>query len=393
MILAGEASGDAHAAGLAREIRRRWPRARMTGIGGDRMSGEGVRLLAKLDELSFMGFAEVAGRIGHFLRLEKRLRTLLRGGGFDIVVPVDYPGFNLRMTRHAHRLGIPVLYYIGPQVWAWKAGRARTLAQMARAIALILPFEPDLYRVHGGNAVFVGHPLLDREREGGKGNGEGDRRSECADALAARLGIDRGQPVLALFPGSRAQELRRHAKPFAEAALELRRRVPALQVVVSRVSFLPSASYDDFPFLTTTDGDSLRTIATAGLVKSGTSTLEAALAGMPFAATYIAHPATVFLARRLVRVPAIALPNLVAGRHVVPEFVQEKATPARIADALEPLLHTASPARLRMVRALSEVRAALGSPGAARRVVELMAGILEPAADSGHLPQFPAGAA
>ncbi len=382
MILAGEASGDAHAAGVAHEIQRRWPRARMSGIGGDRMAGAGVRLLASLDELAFMGFAEVAGRIGHFLRLERRLRALLRGGGFDIVVPVDYPGFNLRMTRHAHRLGIPVLYYIGPQVWAWKAGRARKLARAARAIALILPFEPELYRVHGGNAVFVGHPLLDGEREGGRG--EGDRRAKAGDALAARLGIDRERPVLALFPGSRTQELRCHAKVFAETALELRRRIPALQIAVSRVPFLPSESYDAFPFSITTDGEALRAIATAGLVKSGTSTLEAALAGLPFAAAYIAHPVTVFLARRLVRVPAIALPNLVAGRHVVPEFVQGEATPERVADALEPLLHPASPARLRTVRALGEVRAALGTPGAARRVVDLMAEILEPAPSSGH---------
>ncbi len=373
MILAGEASGDAHAAAVAQEIRRRWPDAALSGIGGPQMADAGVELLATLEELAVMGFAEVAGRIGHFLRLEKRLGERLRSDGFDLILPVDYPGFNLRMTRRAHRLGIPVLYYIGPQVWAWKARRARTLARMAHAIALILPFEPELYRRHGAHAVFVGHPLLDRPDEDA---GAAERRQDRSRSLAARLGLDRTQPLLALFPGSRAQELRRHAGPFVETALELQRRLPGLGVVVSRVPFLPARAYDCFPFPTTTRGAELRTLATAGLVKSGTGTLQAALAGMPLAVAYIAHPLTVFLARRLVRVPAIALPNLVAGRRVVPEFVQGEAIPARMADALEPLLDPESPTRQRTLRDLQDVRTALGSSGAARRVTALIAEIL-----------------
>ena len=365
LILAGEASGDAHAARVAVEIRRRWPRAEMTGLGGEGMAEAGVRLLAGLSELSVMGFAEVLRRLSYFWRLEARLKALLDTGDFDIVIPVDYPGLNMRISRHAATAGIPVLYYIGPQVWAWRPGRAKRLARIARGIAVILPFEADLYRVHGGRAQFVGHPLLDEQTQGNP------------RALAQELGVDRERPVLALFPGSREQELERHGRPFTEVALILKRRVPGLQVVVSRVPFLPASAYRVFPFPTTNDAASLRTLATAGLVKSGTSTLDAALAGMPFAVAYITHPVTHFLARRLVRVPSIALANLVAGRRVVPEFVQREADPAAIARAIEPLLDRSSEARRTAVRNLADVRSALGTPGAATRVVDMMEAILD----------------
>ncbi len=372
MILAGEASGDAHGARVAAEIRRRWPRAEIIGLGGERMAEAGVHLLSGLRELSVMGFAEVVRRLGFFRRLEGRVRTLLETGDFDVVVPVDYPGFNMRIARHAAECGTPVLYYIGPQVWAWKARRAKRLSRIARAVALILPFEPELYRAHGGRAEFVGHPLLD-EAPGGD-----------PDALAETLGLEPGAPVLALFPGSREQELERHARPFTDIALELQRRIPGLRVIVSKVSFLPPSTYRSLPFPATEDAASLRALATAGLVKSGTSTLEAALARMPFAVAYIAHPLTHFLARRLVRVPFIALVNLVAGRRVVPEFVQRDVTPGAVADALEPLLNRSSPARSDALAGLAEVRGALGSPGAAARVVDMMAEILHEESQGGN---------
>ncbi len=371
MILAGEASGDAHGARVAAEILRRWPRSELVGLGGERMAAAGVRLLFGLQDLSVMGFAEVVRRLGFFRRLERTLRRLLGSGDFDIVVPVDYPGLNLRIARHAARLGTPVLYYIGPQVWAWRARRAQRLARIADGIAVILPFEPELYAAHGGRAVFVGHPLL-------------DEAPKCdAKGLADDLGLDPKMPVLALFPGSREQELERHGAPFAAIARDLQRRVPGLQVVVSRVSFLPDAAYRTLPFPSTTDGHSLRALATAGLVKSGTGTLEAALAEMPFAVAYVTHPLTYFLARRWVRVPYVALANLVAGRVVAPEFVQHDVTTAAVADALEPLLAD-SGARRAAAAGLAEVRGALGAPGAARRVVDMMSAIVGESAAGGR---------
>ena len=371
MILAGEASGDAHGARVAREIRRRWPGVDMVGLGGGGMAGAGVRLLAELDELAVMGFVEVLRRLPFFRRLERRLAGLLREKPPDLVIPIDYPGLNLRITAHAAGLGIPVLYYIGPQVWAWKAGRAERLARLANRIAVILPFEAPLYRAHGGRARFVGHPLLDEEVRANP------------ESLARSLGIEPERPVLALFPGSREQELRRHAGPFTATARELRRRVPDLAVVVSKVPSLAGSAYRAFPFPTTEDAHSLRALATAGLVKSGTSTLEAALAEMPFAVAYITHPVTFLLARRLVRVPHVALANLVAGDRVVPEFIQGEVSPAGVAGALEPLLDRSSAERGSMVAGLRTIRDALGSPGASARVVDLAEEVLREAEDGG----------
>ena len=371
MILAGEASGDAHGARVAREIRRRWPAVEMVGLGGDRMASAGVRSISDLDELAVVGFVEVLGRLPFFRRLERRLIRLLREETPDLLLPIDYPGLNLRIAARAAGLGVPVLYYIGPQVWAWRAGRAARLSRFADRIAVILPFEPQIYRRHGGRAVFEGHPLLEEETR------------PDPQRLARSLGLERGQPVLALFPGSRTHELRRHARPFTAAAQELQRRIPGLAVIVSRVSFLPEPVYRRFPFPTTAHAASLMALATAGLVKSGTSTLEGALAGMPFVVAYVTHPVTFFLARRLVRVPHVALANLVAGRRVVPEFIQRDMTPGAVADALEPLLDESSAERRETVAGLEKVRAALGSPGAAGRVVDLAEEVLREAGNSG----------
>ena len=373
LILAGEASGDAHGARVAREIRQRWPGVEMLGLGGEHMANAGVGLISGLDKLAVMGFAEVLRRLPFFRRLERRLVRLLREDRPDLVLPIDYPGLNLRIAAHSRGLGIPVLYYIGPQVWAWRAGRAAHLSRIADRIAVILPFEEPFYRRHGGRAVFVGHPLLDEEIR------------PDPEQLARSLGVEAGGPVLALFPGSRVQELRRHAEPFTATARELQRRVPTLAVIVSRVSFLPRSAYAAFPFPTTTDATSLRALATAGLVKSGTSTLEAALAGMPFVVAYITHSVTFFLARRLVRVPHVALANLVAGRRVVPEFIQREMTPGAVADALEPLLDESSPERRETIAGLTGIRAALGSPGAAARVVDLVEEVLSEAGSGGRV--------
>lgn len=329
------------------------------------MAAEGVELMAELDDLAVMGFVEVLARLPFFRRLERRVVETLRTGTIDLVIPVDYPGFNLRITERAHDLGIPVLYYIAPQVWAWKAGRTARLARAADRIAVILPFEQELFADAGGRASFVGHPLLDRPDE------VDDRETFCR-----RWGLDPEGPILALLPGSRAQEIRRHLGPFLGAAELLRAKRPDLQVAVARASAvqLPEPLPGGAPAVD--DSRGLLRHARAGIVKSGTGTLEAALETLPFVVAYRTHPLTFGLARRLVRVDHVALANLVAGDRVVPELLQGDVRPESLAAAVAPLLDD-TPQRARLEEGLSGIREALGTPGAASRVAKLASEILE----------------
>ena len=365
-MLAGEASGDHHGARLVGALRRRWPGGRIVGLGGEAMGAQGVELFAGLEELAVMGFAEVVTRIPFFLRLERRILALLDSGSIDLVVPIDYPGFNLRITRAAHRRGIPVLYYIAPQVWAWKPGRARRLAQNADRIAVILPFEKEVFERVGAAVTFVGHPLLEEEVS------EPDRGEFCR-----RWGLDPERPILAIFPGSRSQEVKRHLNVFLEAGRLAVADHAGLQLVLARASSIPSSSLSGFDVPVVDDGRSLLAHARAALVKSGTTTLEAALRETPFVTAYRTHPVTFFLARRLVRIDRVALANLVAGKDVVPEVLQNEVSPERLAELLSPLLDVESPVRKAMVAELAGVRCALGQPGASECVAELASELLE----------------
>lgn len=370
LLAAGEASGDLHGAAVARALRKRWPAAVLYGLGGDRMAAEGVELLAHTRDLAVMGFVEVLRHLPFFRDLEQRLNHELENRPPDLIIPIDYPGFNLRLARTAKRLHIPVLYFIAPQVWAWHRSRMRQLAENTDRLAVVLPFEEKLFREAGARVHFVGHPLVDVTRT------HPDRAT-----FARALDLDADKPILALFPGSRLQELRRHLDLFAGAAKKVREKMPEVQPVIAAAPDVAASIYSKSGIPYTRDGEALLFHARAALAKSGTTTLQTGLAGVPLVITYQMHPLSYMLARHLVEVPHIGLVNLVAGARVAPELIQDEATPETLSAALLPLLRE-GPERERALEGLSRVRALLaGDPTdhktAADRVVDLAAELLE----------------
>jgi len=363
LILAGEASGDLHGAILAERLKARRPDLHLAGTGGSRMREAGVEMIEEHEGV--VGFVEVLRHIPSHLRLLRTLKDRLASGRVGLVICIDYPGFNMRVAATAEAAGVPVLYYITPQVWAWRAGRMRTMARIITKAAVILPFEEQMLREAGVDATFVGHPLLDRAQA----------MPDKAEARR-RIGLPEQGELLALFPGSRAQEIRRHLSDFVAVARELEQRRPGLRVVLSVAPTIEfRADEVPFPMVRSASFDVLRA-ADVALCKSGTTTLEAAVAGCPCAIVYRTSAISYAIARRLVRIPHIGLLNIVAGRQVAPEFVQDAFRPAPVADALSPLFDPRSPERERMEAGLAEVRAKLGTPGATERVAEMALGML-----------------
>jgi lipid-A-disaccharide synthase len=347
-----------HAASLAQELRKLRPDIRLTGVGGTRMEAAGVSLIERTTGV--VGFVEVLRHLPAHWSLLRRLRARLRSGEVRLAILVDYGGFNLRVAAEAKAAGVPVLYYITPQVWASRPGRMAKMARVITRAAVILPFEEELLRRHGVNATFVGHPLLDRAAE-----------TPSREEARRRLGIADGDRVLALFPGSRPQEIANHAADFAAVARELERRRPGLKVIVG---VAPTVKIDPavlpYRFVESASLDLLRA-ADVALCKSGTTTLEAAIAGCPFAIVYRTNPITFQIVKRLVNIRQIGLANIVAGRVIVPEFVQADFVPLVVADALDPLFDATSPARAAMLVGLAEVRGMLGERGASGRVARI----------------------
>ena len=375
-LLAGELSGDAHAAALAREILVRRPDARLMGMGGPAMAAAGVQILKSIDDMQIMGFLEVVQNLRHIRRAFARVEADFRRERPDALILVDYPGFNLMFAKRVRDTGAKVLYYISPQVWAWHKSRLRTMKALIQRMLVIFDFEAPFYQEAGIPVEFVGHPLLDRDAAT-EADGKGLRRE---------LGVGDDETLIALLPGSRRQEVQRLLPIFRRAGRRLTSRDQNnLRFVVaspipndrSNLYSAPHVSLGKYtaPVVSGRTHEIIRA-ADLAWVSSGTATLETALLDTPLICCYKAGAISYALASLIVDIPCISLVNIVAGRPVIPELVQRRLTPARLAGITTELL--ADKAALnRMREAFAQIRQKLGGPGAGARAAEAILRELE----------------
>ena len=375
MISAGEASGDVAAAGLVQSLRAASPGLEFFGLGGPEMEARGVELLAPSSRIAVTGLFEVLPALGRILSTLKTLKKALESRRPRALILVDFPDFNFLLARKARKLGIPVIYYIVPQIWAWRSGRVEFLKKNLSHLVVILPFEEEWFGSRGLSTYYAGHPLADRPEVG---------PGESA-AFLAEAGLDPGRPVLALLPGSRRNEIKRTLGPIRETVRILMEKKPELQFLVpaapGRDPGRIERAFAGLP-VKVVRGRAARVLAAAraALVCSGTATLEAALSPTPLVMFYKIHPLTYFLRHFVTTIQTFSLPNLIAGRRVVPELIQDQASPRRMAAELLDLLED-GPERSKMVAGLKEVRAKVGPPGgsdrAARSILEHLAALGE----------------
>jgi len=372
LLSVGDVSGDLHAAAFVEALRGLRPGIRFVGLAGSELQKCGVELVVDQRDLAIGGIVELTPSLPRIVRAWRRMGAALARERPDLVVLVDSSGFNLPFARRAQRAGIPILYYIAPQVWAWRRSRIGKLAARVDRLAAILPFEPEVYAGTGLAVDFVGHPLVDRMRRDG-----GPLSRDTARSL---LGVSLDQPVVALLPGSRRNEIRRCLAVQLAAAAALYDRRPECRFLLPLAPSIESAQVeaelrraqlaDDFPLEIVGAGSRVAMSACDVVVtKPGTATLEAALLDRPCVVAAQISPLSASLVRRLVRVDHWAMPNLIAGREIVPEFVQDRADPRAIAAAVEGLL--AGPARRLQLEGLAAVRTALGPGGASQRAAAI----------------------
>ncbi len=362
MISCGEPSGDLYAASLARQLLRVEPHAAITGFGGARLRDSGATLVGDFGGLSVTGLFEVARLLPRTYAIYRRLVADARATRPDVFVAVDFPDFNFRLAGAVRRLGVPVVYYISPQLWAWRPGRMKTMRRIADRVLVIFPFEEEIYRAAGVPAEWIGHPMLDQLAP-----------PKPRHELRSRFGAHGDGPLVALLPGSRANEVRQILPDLAAAATLIRERLASVRFVVARAPHLDDRLFTALgripgPPVVVLEGqtDDVLAAADLALLASGTVTVQAALHGCPMVVVYRLAPLTYRLGKPFVHVDTYAMPNLILGRRGVPELIQDGFTPeTAAAEALDIL--TSSERAGRMRADLEQVRIRLGGPGASER--------------------------
>src|SRR3990172_5493189 len=378
LIIAGEASGDIYGADLARHLLKTMPDLKISGIGGKRMRDAGVDTLYDISYISVVGLFEILPKLRTINKAFNVVSDIIKSGGADLVVLIDYPGFNIRLAGAAKKAGVPAVYYISPQVWAWRKGRIRLLADRIKKMIVVLPFEEEIYKNEGINSSFLGHPLV-------------------AEALSTRsvkdsirlYGLNENKTILGILPGSRTGEVRTLLPLFLNSARIISDGNPEIQVIMAVAESLDfnevegivnkwkvsnSKSSPDIKLIKG-DANDVINVSNVIIAASGTITLQAALFGKPMVIVYKVSFPTYVIARLLVRVKHIGLVNIMAGRRIVPELVQYYPTPDRIAGEVKSFLY--DPQYYEQTqKELNAVSLTLGPPGASERVAREIAGML-----------------
>ena len=366
LISAGEASGDLYAGAVTRGIKQLNPEAEVFGMGGDCLREAGGEVLFDIKDHSLMGFVEVLKKLPDVWKLRNAFIDLMEKRKPDVLLTIDYPGFNMRLAKLAKERGINVVYFIAPQVWAWRPGRAADVAKVTDKIACIFPFESDFYKSYGADIEFIGHPLVDTVKPSLS-------RKEAEELAGKRT----GHPLILLMPGSREMEIQRLLPVMLGAAKILKQKRPELDFAIPRAATIAKDILEDSGRqaglnIRRIEGHNydVMSVADLAIVTSGTVTLEAAMCGLGCEILYKSSPVSFWIAKRVVKIPNIGLPNIVAGRQIEPELLQDDCTPENISSTALELLEPERFAQLQ--RDLQEVKEKLGEPGAVKRVAELV---------------------
>ncbi len=371
LISAGEASGDIHAAAVTAAIKKLTPQAEVFGMGGDELRKAGGEVLWDIKDHGVMGFVEVIKKLPDLFRLRSAFARIMDERKPDCLVVVDYPGFNMKLAKLAHDKGIPVVSYIAPSAWAWNKGRAKKVAKIVDKVACIFPFEYDVYKEAGAPVEFVGHPLLDIVHPAME-------RSE-AEKWA---GKEPDKKLVLIMPGSRLMEIDKMLPTLLAGAKILQQQMPEVQFAMPRAGTIPLELLEEKIAasglkIKITEGHNydLFSVADLALATSGTVTLEAALCGLPSVIVYRTSALNAFIARLVINIPNIGLPNIVAGKTILPELLQEDFTPEKLAQTAVELLQPAKQKELQ--EDLAYMKQRLGEPGAVGRVAQLILKIAE----------------
>jgi lipid-A-disaccharide synthase len=364
LIVAGESSGDLHGGNLAAEIKRLRPGIELSGIGGSWMRKAGVDTFVDISRLAVVGIWEVLAHFKDIKGAFDKAKEALYNAPPALIVLIDYPDFNLRLAKVAKKAGVPVVYYVSPQLWAWRRGRIKTMAKLVRKMLVVFPFEEKIYKEAGMDCTFVGHPLLDTVHE-----------LPGREVLAGRYGLDPGRPILGLLPGSRKKELSYHLPSMLKAYGILKEKLPGLQVIIPVASTL---GLDDFgPYmegykearLVEHDTEGVMALMDTAIVASGTATLQTALYKKPMVIIYKLSPMTYHIGKRLISVKYIGMVNLIAGEEVAPELIQDAATPENMSSLIFKMFCDKDYYG-EVVEKLGRVCEKLGGPGASARAAE-----------------------